>query len=160
MRSFHRLQINGLCHRKHCTKAPVCWTNTKEILGLQKADSPTRSFYSQIMTTPVLVYLLLQIAPSQPCQQLFSTKHAGHPRLTYSHSTNTLSIDTTKHTPRDSVLQHTPAVTARSGGTEHKGTLQPIPVFPVVANHSQIQWPIHSLPWTNQKQKAIPNATT
>ena len=110
------------------------------------------------MTTPVLVYLLLQIAPSQPCQQLFSTKHAGHPRLTYSHSTNTLSIDTTKHTPYDIVLQHTPAVTAHSGGTEQRSkenTLQPTPVFPAVANHSQNQQPIHSLPWSNNNNSMI-----
>ena len=35
----------------------------------------------------------------------YFTKHAQHTSLTYSHSTNTLSIDTTKHTPHDIVLQ-------------------------------------------------------
>ncbi len=114
------------------------------------------------MTTPVLVYLHLQIAPSQPGQQLFHQAcPAYQPHIFLQHYYNSISIVTT--TPLDIVLQHTPAVTAHSGGTEQRSkenTLQPLPVFPAVANHSQIQQPIHSLPWTKPKQEAIPNATT
>ena len=114
------------------------------------------------MTTLLIVYLLLQIAPSQTCQQLFLPSMPGIPD---SHILTALiplySIVTT--TPLDIVLQHTPAVTAHSGGTEQcskENTLQPQLVFPAVANHSQIQQPMHSLPWTKPIQAAIPNATT
>ena len=72
-----------------------------------------------------------------------------------------LTIVTT--TPLDIVLQHTPAVTARSGGTEQRSkenTLQPLPVIPSGGQPLPIQQPIHSLPWTKPKQKATPNATT
>ena len=66
------------------------------------------------MTTLVLVYLLLQIAPSQPGQQLFPQAcPASQPHI-FSAALITLTIATTNHTPYDIVLQQQLLILYRS----------------------------------------------